>query len=355
MPDAALRGLGLADEDATAFAAVAQPGDELARVARVDRGGWVTALTADGELRGRQHPRFRRLMDPLEIPTVGDWCVFRPDAGGGPTQLVQILPRRSAFVRTAGDAVESRTQLVAANVDVALVLVPCDGDRKLARIDRLLSLAFSSGAKPVLLLSKADACDDPDGVRAEVAAAVGDVVVLTLSAVTGEGFEALDALAVPGRTLVLVGTSGAGKSTLANRLAGSDVLATADVRADGRGRHTTTHRQLLLLPSGALLIDTPGLRSIGVWEADEEVDGPFADVEALLAACRFADCGHGTEPGCAVRAALEDGSLPAERWARYRTIEAERVERAQRREAIEKAAATRRGRAARAKGRQSRF
>jgi ribosome biogenesis GTPase / thiamine phosphate phosphatase len=354
-PTFALPDLGWTPELAEAFERLGRRGDLPGRVARVYRGGWVDLLTTDGELRGRQHPRFRRLMDPLASPAVGDWGLLRPDAGGGPTQLEKLLPRTTALVRTAGDADESRTQLVAANVDVVAVVVPADLDVNLPRIDRLLAIAFASGAQPVVLLSKADVADDPEAVRAHLLEHTREVDVHALSARTGEGLEALDDLVGHGRTFVLIGTSGAGKSTLANRLAGEELLATAELRADGAGRHTTTHRQLVVLPGGGLLIDTPGLRSIGTWDG-EDADGEtaFDDVEELIAACRFTDCGHGEEPGCAVREALEEGALTRERWERYRTIEADRAERARRRGAAEKAAETRRSRAAKVKGRRSR-
>jgi ribosome biogenesis GTPase / thiamine phosphate phosphatase len=335
-----------------AFRAAAGPDDLPGRVVRVDRGGWVTALTAADELRARKHPRFRRLMDPLEAPTVGDWCAFRPDPGGGPTLLEAVLPRRTAFVRTAGDAEESRTQLVAANVDLAAVVVPADVDLNVRRLDRLLSLAWTSGARPVVVLTKADVAPALEHVVDLVVAEAGETPVLAVSARTGAGVDELERLVRPGETLVLVGTSGAGKSTLANRLAGEQVLATGEVRDDGRGRHTTTHRELVVLPGGRLLIDTPGLRSIGTWEEQDADDRSFADVEALMAACRFADCSHGPEPGCAVREALARGALAAERWERYRTIEADRLERARRREAAERAAETRRSRASRSRGRR---
>jgi ribosome biogenesis GTPase len=338
-----------------AYARAARAGDLPGRVARIDRGGWVDLLTADGELRGRQHPRFRRTMDPLDAPAVGDWALLRPDPGGGPTQLQKLLPRTTALVRTAGDAGESRTQLVAANVDVVGVVVAADLDLNIRRLDRLLSVAYASGARPVVVLSKADACETPDDLAARVRDETDDVDVLVLSARTGQGMDDLDALVADGRTLVLIGTSGAGKSTLANRLAGEELLATQGLRGDGAGRHTTTHRQLVVLPGGGLLIDTPGLRSIGTWDAeDEEAAGAFDDVEELIASCRFGDCSHGGEPGCAVREALDEGVLMAERWERYRTIEADRAERASRREASERAAETRRSRAARAKGRRPR-
>jgi ribosome biogenesis GTPase / thiamine phosphate phosphatase len=358
----ALTALGWTAELDRAFAAAARQGDLPGRIARIDRGGWVDVLTDRGELRGRKHPRFRRLMDPLDAPAVGDWAVLRPDPGGGPTLVQQLLPRSTALIRTAGDAEESRTQLVAANVDLVAIVVPADLVLNVRRLDRLLAVAHASGARPLILLTKIDACAGPAAAIATVRAEARDVAVLPLSARTGEGLGAVEALLGPGRTLVLLGTSGAGKSTLANRLLGEELLATTEVRGDGAGRHTTTYRQLVVLPGGGLLIDTPGVRSIGTWEG-EEADGDegaerseeeqFADVEALIAACRFGDCSHGPEPGCAVRAALDAGELDPERWDRYRTIETDREERARRRAATARAAETRRSRAARARGRRS--
>jgi ribosome biogenesis GTPase / thiamine phosphate phosphatase len=353
----ALRALGWSDELGHAWEAMAEPPDLPGRVARVDRGGWVSVQTGSGdERRARMHPRFRRLMDPLAAPTVGDWVVLRPDEGGGPTLAIEVLPRRSAFVRSAGDDSDSRIQVVAANVDTAMVLVPLDGDRNRRRTDRLLSLAWSSRAAPVLVLTKADACPDVSSAVEDATAEVRGVPVHVISAVTGDGVGELAPYCTTGQTIVLVGTSGAGKSTLANRLYGEEILETRGLRADGQGRHTTTHRQLLRLPDGGLLIDTPGLRSIGVREADEEAgeDRAFADVEALVSACRFSDCVHGGEPDCAVRAALEAGELSAARWDSYRTLETERAALAERREAAERAAETRRSRAARQRGRRSR-
>jgi ribosome biogenesis GTPase / thiamine phosphate phosphatase len=323
----------------------------------VDRGGWVTVEAAGGQLRARKHPRFRRLMDPLAAPTVGDWVVLRPDDGGGPSRVERVLPRRGAFIRSAGDDADSRVQVVAANVDTAMVLVPLDGDRNRRRTDRLLSLAWSSKATPVLVLSKADACADVPHAVADATAQVQGVAVLVVSARTGEGLDELERYCTAGQTIVLVGTSGAGKSTLANRLYGEDALATQELRADGRGRHTTTHRQLLRLPTGGLLIDTPGLRSIGVREDDVEAgeDQVFRDVEELIAACRFGDCSHGGEPDCAVQQALASGDLHEERWDSYRTLTEQRAELTRRRAAAQHTAETRRTRAARDRGRRGRF
>jgi ribosome biogenesis GTPase / thiamine phosphate phosphatase len=352
-PQHVLRALGWGARLEKAWGDAARPGDVPARVTRADRGGWVTTETADGQVRARMHPRFRRLMDPLAAPTVGDWVSLRHDPGGGPTLVEVVLPRHSAFIRSAGDDADSRIQVVAANVDWAMVLVALDGDRNRRRTDRLLSLAWASQARPVLLLTKADACDDVAAAVADATAEIGDVAVHVLSARTGHGVEELQPYCSAGQTIVLVGTSGAGKSTLANRLFGEEVLDTQEVRSDGQGRHTTTHRQLLQLPTGGLLIDTPGLRSIGMREDDEDSgeDQAFRDVEELMASCRFADCSHGAEPDCAVHEALGSGELSAARWDSYRTLAAEREALARRREAGERAAETRRSRAARRRGR----
>lgn len=350
LPDfAALERLGWDAERTSEYRVLAAPGDLPARIARVYRGGWVDALVGTEQVRARKHPRFRRLMDPLEAPVVGDWAVLRPDPAGGPTLLERLLSRRTALVRTAGDADESRTQVMAANVDVVLIVVPIDVAVNVRRLDRLLSLAHSSGAHPVVVLSKADACANPQAIADDLADEVGGAGLVWLSARSGVGLERLRPYLRPGSTLVLIGASGGGKSTLANALAGRELLETGEVRADGRGRHTTTHRQLVELPSGALLIDTPGLRSIGTWTGeDEEPEAAlFSDVEEIAAACRFSDCTHNGEPDCAIAEALESGLLTAERWERYLKLQADREERERRRQAMERAAETRRARARR--------
>jgi ribosome biogenesis GTPase len=188
------------------------------------------------------------------------------------------------------------------------------------RLERYLTAAWDSGADPVIVLTKLDVCDDPGKLVEAEAVAVG-VPVLAVSNVTGEGLDAVRELLQPAKTFVLLGSSGAGKSTLANRLAGRTVMATGDVRNDGRGRHTTRHRQLLMMPGGAILVDTPGLRELQVWEGD--VDAAFSDVAELASRCRFNDCAHSSEPGCAVREALESGELDAARWASYQKLERE--------------------------------
>ena len=319
----ALEALGWGPAFADAFSALAQDGDWPGRVSRVDRGGWLTTETASGTERARQHARFRRVADALAAPTVGDWIVLRSDPGGGPPVGESVLPRSTVFVRNAGNDERASPQPLAANIDSVLIVVSLAVPYNARRTDRFLSLAWASGAEPVMVMTKADLHDDVDEALDEVRAHVVGAQVVALSSKTGAGVEGLERHLAPGRTVVLIGQSGAGKSTLANRLTGGDLAAQA-VRKDGKGRHTTSHRELLRLPSGALLIDTPGLRSVGLWEAQDSLDdGAFADVDALAEQCRFADCAHESEPGCAVREALDAGVLSQERWDSYRTLRAE--------------------------------
>lgn len=323
--DGVLASLGWGPDFAqAAAAAAAEGGANPGRVSRIDRGGWLTVETAAGTQRVRQHARFRRISDPLASPTVGDWVLLRDDPGGGPPVADDVLARRSAFVRNAGDDERAQPQALAANIDSVLIVVSLDVPYNTRRADRFLSLAWASGAEPAMVLTKADVAEDLDAVIKQVRAHVLGADVVAISSRTGFGLAGLERHLAPGRTVVLIGQSGAGKSTLANRLMGNEALTAAEVRKDGKGRHTTTHRQLLRLPLGAILIDTPGLRSVGLWEAQDMLDeGAFADIEALAAQCRFSDCSHEAEPGCAVTSALQAGSLTSERWDSYRTLRAE--------------------------------
>ena len=327
----ALRELGWDDDLAEAFVAHDDGAARPARVSRIDRGGWITAEAGAQTVRGRQHARFRRVADALAAPTVGDWVVLRHDPGGGPEVAEEILPRRTVFVRNAGDDERAQPQPLAANIDSVFIIVSLADTYNARRTDRLLSLAWASGAEPVMVMTKADLSPDVDAALDEVRAHVVGAQVQAVSVRTGDGIDALARHLSPGRTLVLIGQSGAGKSTLANLLSGTETLASAEVRKDGKGRHTTSHRELLRLPSGALLIDTPGLRTVGLWEAQESLEeGAFGDIEELASACRFADCAHEAEPGCAVREALAEETLTPERWDSYRTLreEADQVSRA---------------------------
>jgi len=213
--------------------------------------------------------------------------------------------------------------VLAANADAIAAVEGLRPEPDIGRIERLLVLLWESGATPVVLLTKADLAADGESVRQEVADAAPGVAVHLVSAMTGLGMDAVAPLVAAGRTLALVGRSGAGKSTLTNALAGQPVMATREIRGDGKGRHTTAHRELVQLPRGGMIIDTPGLRGVGLWDAGDSVDRVFTDIEELAAACRFADCAHDGEPGCAVSAALESGDLSERRWSSYRKLQRE--------------------------------
>ncbi|OSP41818.1 MULTISPECIES: ribosome small subunit-dependent GTPase A [unclassified Streptomyces] len=313
----ALAPYGWDDAWADAFAPYDAEGLLPGRVIRVDR-GQCDVVTAGGTLRA--DTAFVTPHDPLRVVCTGDWVAVEP--GGNPRYVRAYLPRRTAFVRSTSSK-RSEGQILAANVDHAVVAVSLAAELDLARIERFLALAWESGAQPVVVLTKADLV--PDAVtRAhlvqDVETSAPGVPVLTVSARDGDGLDVLTAI-VAGGTSVLLGQSGAGKSTLANALLGEDVM---DVRAirdvDGKGRHTTTTRNLLALPGGGVLIDTPGLRGVGLWDASTGVGQVFAEIEELAERCRFQDCAHESEPGCAVLDAIETGDLPQRRLESYRKL-----------------------------------
>jgi ribosome biogenesis GTPase len=233
-----------------------------------------------------------------------------------------VLPRRSAFKRKEAWQ-RTVAQVVAANVDTVFLVTAFGGDLNARRIERYLTSAWDSGSNPVIVANKADLAEDRLLELADVEAVALGVPVLVVSAATGEGLDELELHLRPGQTVALLGSSGVGKSTLVNRLAGRELLATQEIRPDGRGRHTTTHRELVPLPSGALLLDTPGMRELQLWADEEVLDSTFAEIAELAAECRFSDCSHEHEPGCAVKAAIADGSLPRERFASYRKLQRE--------------------------------
>ena len=251
-----------------------------------------------------------------ELPTVGDWVQLEP-VDDKQAVIRSIEPRTSAFVRKVA-GFESEAQVVAANVDVVFVVEPLDPGPNVRRIERYLTVAWESGAIPAVVLMKSDIADDVVESLAAVVALTPGVEVHAASAVTGEGLEGVGALIGAGVTAAMLGPSGAGKSSLINALAGHELMATNEVRWDGKGRHTTTHRELVQLPSGGAVIDTPGMRELQLWDGDDGIDRSFSDIAAFAELCKFNDCAHDSEPGCAVRAALESGELPEERFASYK-------------------------------------
>jgi ribosome biogenesis GTPase len=307
-------------DDRIAALAAAHPGAAIARVVRSDR-GFVFVTDGTDVTVARPATRLVKSADDGGLPVVGDWVVM----GGDETEpLVEaVLPRVTAIERRdPGRA--ARVQVLAANVDAVLVTHPLGEPVNLARIERELALVWDSGATPVLVLTKADASDDPAAAAEEAAAVAPGVSVHVTSAVSGLGIDELREYTKGGRTIVLIGSSGSGKSTLVNRLAGADIRETREVRvSDGRGRHTTVSRELVSLPDGGLVIDTPGLRAVGMWDSAEGLDQAFSDIAALADGCRFRDCRHDGEPGCAVEAAVAEGRLPARRLESYRELQSE--------------------------------
>jgi ribosome small subunit-dependent GTPase A len=276
----------------------------------------LTVLAADGER--RVHPG-AGLYDGsgLSGPAVGDWVALRGELA------VAVLPRTSAFVRTVAGRT-SAAQVVAANLDLVFVVDALIGEARLRRVERYLAVAWSSGATPVVVLTKADLCEDVAAVVEQVREDALGVDVLAVSSVTGDGVDAVRALLPAGRTGAMVGPSGVGKSSLVNALAGGTLADTGGIReSDGRGRHTTTARELHVLPGGGLLVDTPGMRELALYDDGDGVDTAYADVSGLAAECRFRDCGHRSEPGCAVAAAIDDGRLDPARYNAWRKLQAE--------------------------------
>ena len=287
-----------------------------ARITAEHRGSY-RATTDDGEIDALITGRMSyEAAGKEELPTVGDWVhVERIDERQG--VIREIEPRRSAFVRKVA-GFESEAQVVAANVDVVFVVEPLDPGPNVRRIERYLTVAWESGAIPVVVLTKSDIAEEVADSLAAVESSAPGVDVHAVSAVTRDGLDELRWLLGNDRTATMLGPSGAGKSSLINALAGDEVMATNEVRWDGKGRHTTTHRQLISLPGGASVIDTPGMRELQLWDGDEGIDRAFSDIAALAEGCRFADCAHDSEPGCAVKAALATGDLTQERFASYK-------------------------------------
>ena len=320
-----LHSLGWDSSFAEAFEPYEREGHVAGRVAAQHRGAYEV-LTESGSVTARPAGGLVHAAEPGALPAVGDWVALHVPADGHAI-VRAVLPRRTQFVRKAASGTANRTehQVLAANVDTAFLVSALGSDFNVRRVERYVATAWESGGEPVIVLTKRDlaSVEEAEAARREVEAIAFGIPVHLVSAVSGEGLDELGRYLVPGRTVALLGSSGVGKSTLVNRLVGKDVLATQELRADGRGRHTTSHRELVPLSAGALLMDTPGLRELQLWEADQGVERTFEDVTSLAATCRFSDCGHESEPGCAIRPALADGSLDAERWASYVKLQRE--------------------------------
>lgn len=289
------------------------PSFRPARVTHQGAGAWHVH---DGSAELVAHARSRSL-DP--VPVTGDWVLI--DDGDGSCYIVDVLPRTSTLSRNEAGP-RSAEQVIAANVDVVAICSPAS-DVNVRRIERELTAAWSTGALPLVVVTKADLADDLASVMSAVEVACIGADVVAVSSRTGEGVAGVAAHLEPGATMVLIGPSGVGKSSLVNALAGDPVLATTDVRADGKGRHTTTSRHLVVLAGGGLLLDTPGMREFAPWADDDALATAFADIDALADGCRFADCAHDAEPGCAVQAAAADDAVVAERLASWRRLQRE--------------------------------
>ena len=283
--------------------------------------------TPHGELAAALSGRLRFAADaPDDLPAVGDWVAARACPGDGLAVVDAVLPRRTALVRRAAGR-RDEAQLLAANVDILLVAASLDGDLRARRVERFLALAREAGVPPAIVLTKADLAPDPASSLAAAREIAGGAPIVAVSAVTGRGLDELSALLAPRRTAALLGPSGAGKSTLVNALLGEARQATREVReTDQRGRHATTHRELFALPSGALLVDTPGLRELALWDGTDGTDGiaaTYDEVSSLASSCRFRDCRHEGEPGCAVREAADAGGIETDRLAAYEKLRRE--------------------------------
>jgi ribosome biogenesis GTPase / thiamine phosphate phosphatase len=327
--DGSLIDLGWDAARSQEFAPHGAEGRIPARVVAAHGESWLVA-TADGDTTAFVSGRFRYdVVGPADLPAVGDWlAVDPPDGRGGPAVVQALLDRRSAFRRYSGDRARNGSarlvdeQVLAANVDAALIVAGLDHDFDVRRLERYLAVAYSGGASPVLVLNKADVDRDVATHRAAAEDVAPGVAVHVVSALTGDGLADLRASVLrPAVTAVVLGSSGVGKSTLANALLGQARQRTSDVRADdSRGRHTTTSRELLRLPGGALLIDTPGIRALEVAGTGDGIDDAFPEIADLAESCRFRDCRHGGEPGCAVTKAVADGALGDDRLAAYRKL-----------------------------------
>lgn len=291
----------------------------IARVAEEQRGAYLI-LSQNGPLAAAVAGRVMHEAEAREdYPAVGDWVLARPVPGEERAVIHRTLPRRTKLSRkTAGERTDE--QILASNVDTVFLVASLNRDLNARRIERYLSVIWESGARPVVVLNKADIADDRDALLREVESATITAEVHVTSAATGEGVAEIAAYVSTGRAVAFVGSSGVGKSSLVNRLLREDVQTVHDIRSDGKGRHTTTSREMMFVPGGGLIIDTPGLRELQLWDAESGVGQVFSDIESLFEQCAFTDCRHHAEPGCAVHAALSSGALDRARWESYQKL-----------------------------------
>lgn len=317
IPDQSLEKYGWQPEWAEAFAPYAGSGFTAGRVAVEHRERYFV-LTADGECDAEVTGKLLYMTDnPSDLPKVGDWVVLSMFEGEQKGIIHDVLPRRTKFSRkVAGKKMQE--QVIATNIDTTFLVQGLDDNFNLRRLERYLVMVREGGIEPVVVLNKADLCPDPEQKQQQVGVIAPDVAVFLTSATSGQGIAALRSRLLPGSTYAFVGSSGVGKSTLINSLAEAEIMKTGSVReVDAKGRHTTTHRELIALPNGSLLIDTPGMREMQLWSSDQALDDAFAEIVQLATECHFPDCSHTHEKGCAVLAAVENGELSAERYDNF--------------------------------------